>query len=93
MDLRCTVPLCLLLLFTIEIQGSPVAGRGRCLCKETGSNFVRRIYIEKLEVYPQSASCEHREVIVTIKQSGEKRCLNPNSEWVRRILTSFTKKA
>ncbi|XP_029440950.1 C-X-C motif chemokine 10-like [Rhinatrema bivittatum] len=93
MDRRGALLLCSLLLIAAGIQGLSIAGKGRCLCTGTGSNFVRLIHIKKIEVYPQSSFCEHKEVIATMKQSGEKRCLNPNSEWVKRLLIIMAKRS
>lgn len=57
--------------------------RCQCIVKET-----RRIgpYLEKVEVYPASAHCREMEIIGTLKEDGQRICLDPNSKWVKRFL-------
>ncbi|XP_037752638.1 C-X-C motif chemokine 10 [Chelonia mydas] len=86
------VVLCSVLLLAAEIQGKLTYGHGRCSCTEKGSDFVHRKALGKIEVFPKSYSCDHVEIIATMKPTGEKRCLNPNSRWVQRMMTMLIRK-
>ncbi|XP_039398183.1 C-X-C motif chemokine 10-like isoform X1 [Mauremys reevesii] len=86
------VVLCSLLLIAVEIQGHLTSGKGRCSCTGKGSDFIQRNTLGKIEVIPKSSSCDHVEIIATMKPSGEQRCLNPNSKWVQKMVTALIKK-
>ncbi|XP_065261920.1 C-X-C motif chemokine 10-like [Emys orbicularis] len=86
------VVLCSLLLIAAEIQGQLTSGQGRCSCTEKGSNFIQPKALGKIEVIPKSSSCDHVEIIATIKSTGEQRCLNPNAKWVEKMMTALIKK-
>ncbi|XP_067413479.1 C-X-C motif chemokine 10-like [Emydura macquarii macquarii] len=86
------VVLCSALLIAAEIQGQLTYGKGRCSCIEKGSDFIQRKSLEKIEVIPKSSSCEHVEIIATLKPSGEQRCLNPKSKWVQKMMTTLIKR-
>ncbi|XP_030048363.1 C-X-C motif chemokine 10 [Microcaecilia unicolor] len=92
MEQRLVSLLCLLLLITAGIEGLSIGGKGRCLCIRNGSNFVKQKSIAKIELLPKSSSCEHTEIIITMKQSGKKRCLNPYSKMGKKILARSMKK-
>ncbi|XP_044874659.1 C-X-C motif chemokine 10-like [Mauremys mutica] len=86
------VVLCSLFLIAAEIQGQLAYGKGRCSCIDKGSNFIQRKALGKIEVIPKSSSCDHVEIIATVKPTGEQRCLNPNSKWVQKLVTALIKK-
>ncbi|KAF5905591.1 C-X-C motif chemokine 11-6-like, partial [Clarias magur] len=60
----------------------------RCLCQGPLANVVRIQRIDKIEVYPTSASCENVEIIVTLKNGVGKKCLNPKSEFTQKYITT-----
>uniref|UniRef100_A0A8C0GW37 Chemokine interleukin-8-like domain-containing protein n=1 Tax=Chelonoidis abingdonii TaxID=106734 RepID=A0A8C0GW37_CHEAB len=72
------VVLCSLFLIAAEIQGKRQQYHKRSL--------------GKIEVIPKSSSCDHVEIIATMKPTGEQRCLNPNSKWVQKMVTALIKK-
>ncbi|XP_065261910.1 C-X-C motif chemokine 10-like [Emys orbicularis] len=86
------VVLCSLLLIAAEIQGQLTSGQGRCSCTEKGSDFIQPKALGKIEVIPKSSSCDHVEIIATMKSTGEQRCLNPNSKRVEKMMTALIKK-
>ncbi|KAG6931987.1 chemokine (C-X-C motif) ligand 10 [Chelydra serpentina] len=86
------VVLCSVLLIAAEIQGQLAYGQGRCSCTGKGSDFIQRKALGKIEVIPKSSSCDHVEIIATMKPTGEQRCLNPNSKWVQKMMTALIKK-
>uniref|UniRef100_A0A8C3PA95 Chemokine interleukin-8-like domain-containing protein n=1 Tax=Chrysemys picta bellii TaxID=8478 RepID=A0A8C3PA95_CHRPI len=86
------VVLCSLLLIAAEIQGQLNSGQRRCSCTEKGSNSIQQKALKKIEVFPKSSSCDHVEIIATMKVTGEQRCLNPNSKWVQKMMTTLIKK-
>ncbi|XP_044874657.1 C-X-C motif chemokine 10-like [Mauremys mutica] len=86
------VVLCSLLLIAAEIQGQLTSGQGRCSCTGKGSDSIQRKALGKIEVIPKSSSCDHVEIIATMKPTGEQRCLNPNSKWVQKLVTALIKK-
>uniref|UniRef100_A0A452IGK0 C-X-C motif chemokine n=1 Tax=Gopherus agassizii TaxID=38772 RepID=A0A452IGK0_9SAUR len=65
---------------------------GRCSCIDKGSDFIQQKALGKIEVIPKSSSCDHVEIIATLKPTGEQKCLNPNSKWVRKMVTTLIKK-
>ncbi|XP_043915692.1 C-X-C motif chemokine 10-like [Protopterus annectens] len=75
------------------ISGSPISTEGRCLCKDSGSDFILPKRIEKIEVFPRSPSCENIEIVATVKKSGDKLCLNSQSKWVQNIINLMTKRS
>ncbi|XP_019389802.1 PREDICTED: C-X-C motif chemokine 10-like [Crocodylus porosus] len=91
MDRTVAVVLCSVLLLVAEIQGAPNAGRGRCLCTAKGSDFLPAKSLAKLEVFPKSSSCERLEIIATLKDSKQQRCLNPDSKWVQKTVKNLIK--
>ncbi|XP_006133946.1 C-X-C motif chemokine 10 [Pelodiscus sinensis] len=86
------VVLCSVLLIAAETQGQLSPGKGRCSCIDKGSDFILRKALGKIEVIPKSSSCDHVEIIATLKPSGEQRCLNPNSKWVQKLMTALIKR-
>ncbi|XP_006003779.1 C-X-C motif chemokine 10 [Latimeria chalumnae] len=81
-----------LLLSAALTQGALIFGKGRCLCKEKGSNFIQPKLIQKLEVIPVSSYCDRIEIIVTLKTTGQRWCLNPESNRVQKLISTITKK-
>ncbi|XP_041084447.1 C-X-C motif chemokine 11-1-like isoform X1 [Polyodon spathula] len=71
---------------TTARTGSPMPGRGRCLCLGDGVNFIQPRLIEKLDVIPASTTCGNLEIIVTLKDSEELRCLNPKSKFAQNFI-------
>ncbi|KPP57678.1 c-X-C motif chemokine 11-like, partial [Scleropages formosus] len=63
-----------------------VVSTGRCLCIDEGVNFIKLKNIQKVEVYAASSSCEKMEIIVTLKGTGEKKCLNPESKFAKNFI-------
>uniref|UniRef100_A0A8C6UMZ0 Chemokine interleukin-8-like domain-containing protein n=1 Tax=Neogobius melanostomus TaxID=47308 RepID=A0A8C6UMZ0_9GOBI len=57
----------------------------RCQCIENESRRVGR-YLGKVEVYPPNSHCKETEIIATLKKDGQRICLDPNAQWVKRIL-------
>ncbi|KAK3514406.1 hypothetical protein QTP70_017613, partial [Hemibagrus guttatus] len=55
----------------------------RCLCQGPGSNYVSPKRVDRIEIYPPSASCENVEVIAVLKNGAGKKCLNPESKFVK----------
>ncbi|XP_053109003.1 C-X-C motif chemokine 10-like [Hemicordylus capensis] len=78
--------LCLAILLGTGIQGVVISGKGRCKCLSQGSSFVPINLLKKVEMHPVTSSCDHVEIIATLKPSGEEQCLNPGSKMVRQIL-------
>ncbi|KAK1140864.1 C-X-C motif chemokine 11-1-like [Acipenser oxyrinchus oxyrinchus] len=89
--MNSTAILCLAVLFCAAIEGSPMPGRGRCLCLGDGVNFIQPRLIEKLDVIPASTTCGNLEIIITLKNSGELRCLNPKSKFARNFIKNERK--
>uniref|UniRef100_A0A8C8RTF9 C-X-C motif chemokine n=1 Tax=Pelusios castaneus TaxID=367368 RepID=A0A8C8RTF9_9SAUR len=60
--------------------------RGRCLCIGHGAPAIDPKRITKVEIFGQSSSCEQVEVIVTLKGSGKRKCLNNKSKQASRMI-------
>ncbi|XP_035245605.1 C-X-C motif chemokine 11-6-like isoform X8 [Anguilla anguilla] len=80
---------CLLL---VDVKGMETSLRGRCQCMDTGMNFIKPKLIEKVEVLSPSLSCQHLEIIATLKASGEQKCLNPKSRFAKNFIKDEQKK-
>ncbi|KAG5280732.1 hypothetical protein AALO_G00063390 [Alosa alosa] len=65
---------------------------GRCKCQDAGVRAVRPNRIERLEVLPPSPSCPNLEIIVTLKDNGGQKCLNPNSSFSKNYVKRAIKK-
>ncbi|TSN86078.1 C-X-C motif chemokine 11-6 [Bagarius yarrelli] len=79
-----------LLILYVEGQGKPSVSR--CLCRGPLANMVRLQRVDKIEVYPVSASCESVEIIVTLKNGAGKKCLNPKSEFTQKNIKAILEK-
>ncbi|XP_006270095.1 C-X-C motif chemokine 11 [Alligator mississippiensis] len=81
-----------LLLLMAVVQGSMTSRRGRCLCIGPGMPAVHPKRVAKVEIYGPSNSCDHIEVIVTLKGKGQK-CLNNKSPQAWQMIQKFMKKS
>ncbi|KAK1174315.1 C-X-C motif chemokine 10-like [Acipenser oxyrinchus oxyrinchus] len=64
----------------------------RCLCIGARKDSIHPNRIEKLEVFPMSPKCDRLEIVVTLKETNEKLCLNPDSKQVKRIVGRMIQK-
>nr|AXF84158.1 chemokine ligand 11 [Ctenopharyngodon idella] len=75
------------------VGGQARAPKGRCFCADKGVNMVPPKLIEKVEIIPPSPSCENQEIVVTLKNGTEQKCLNPESKFTQKyIMTAFKKR-
>ncbi|KAI4871444.1 hypothetical protein NFI96_013072, partial [Prochilodus magdalenae] len=65
----------------------------RCLCQGPGLNMVRPQRVEKIEVYPAGPSCENVEIVVTLKNGGGQKCLNPDSSFAQNYIKRAIEKS
>ncbi|XP_043925607.1 alveolar macrophage chemotactic factor-like [Protopterus annectens] len=64
----------------------------RCLCHRTRSKFnIPPNVIKNVEIFPASASCEHMEIILNLK-NGRQICLDPSSQKIRNMIHLLRKK-
>ncbi|XP_058231333.1 C-X-C motif chemokine 11-6-like [Hemibagrus wyckioides] len=71
---------CLLIL---HVEGQARPSVRRCLCQGPGSNYVPPKHVDRIEIYPPSASCENVEMIAVLKNGAGKKCLNPESKFMK----------
>ncbi|XP_008841718.1 C-X-C motif chemokine 10 [Nannospalax galili] len=83
---------CLILLTLSGTQGVPLSRAVRCICIEISSRPFNPKALEKLEIIRPSQSCPRVEIIAQMKKSKEKRCLNPESETIKKLLKAVSKK-
>ncbi|RXN34134.1 C-X-C motif chemokine 10-like protein [Labeo rohita] len=76
----------------VAIEGKPGIGIQRCLCAGAGLKMVNPNLIEKVEIHPNSPSCGHVEVVVTLKNGKGRRCLNPESKFTKYITEKIEKR-
>ncbi|KPP70950.1 hypothetical protein Z043_110182 [Scleropages formosus] len=57
-----------------------IVPKGRCLCKDGDVNFIPHRNIQKIEIFSPSPACKQVEIIVTLKDGGQ-RCLNSESKF------------
>uniref|UniRef100_A0A8C3I3K3 C-X-C motif chemokine n=1 Tax=Chrysemys picta bellii TaxID=8478 RepID=A0A8C3I3K3_CHRPI len=69
-----------------SIVRMPTSSRGRCLCVTAGIRSIHPKYIAKVEIYGQSSSCQQIEVIVTLRGSEQRKCLNSKSKQASRLI-------
>uniref|UniRef100_A0A3B1JMN5 C-X-C motif chemokine n=1 Tax=Astyanax mexicanus TaxID=7994 RepID=A0A3B1JMN5_ASTMX len=76
--------------FGPQVLSSKISGQKtsvkRCLCLGPRLNIVRLQRVEKIEVFPASPLCDTLEIIVTLKNIGGKRCLNPESKFAQNYI-------
>ncbi|KAL6047999.1 hypothetical protein STEG23_036120 [Scotinomys teguina] len=73
--------------------GIPLSRTVRCFCINIDDRPVKPRTLGKLEIIPASQSCPRIEIIVTMKKTEEKRCLNPESEAIKSLLKIVSKKS
>ncbi|XP_051876172.1 interleukin-8-like [Pristis pectinata] len=61
----------------------------RCKCIGTASAFISPKHMKNLEIIPHGSHCHKTEIIATLK-NGIKTCLNPDSNWVKKMLNKIT---
>ncbi|XP_008067258.1 C-X-C motif chemokine 10 [Carlito syrichta] len=91
MNQRALLIFCLIFLTLSGTQGMPLSRTVRCICIEISKKRFNPKSLEKLEIIPASQSCQHIEIIATMKKTGEKRCLNPESKAVENLLKAVSK--
>lgn len=64
----------------------------RCTCIKMSNQTINPKLLEKIEVIPQSQFCPQVEIIVTMKKTGEKTCLDPKSKNLNNLLKALSKK-
>ncbi|XP_062874030.1 C-X-C motif chemokine 11-6-like [Trichomycterus rosablanca] len=77
------VVMCVLI---VHVQGQARTSTQRCLCQGSGLNHIRLQNVDKIEVYPASASCKKVEIIVTLKNSTGQKCLNPETKMAQNLI-------
>ncbi|CAK6433041.1 unnamed protein product [Pipistrellus nathusii] len=85
------IPGCLLLLLLISSL-SPAHGvleawntNFKCKCMKSVPYLSKRSMISRVVAFKPGDHCPRKEVIVWLK-NGSALCLNPESEWTRRLL-------
>ncbi|XP_016380889.1 C-X-C motif chemokine 11 [Sinocyclocheilus rhinocerous] len=79
-------------LLVVEVKGQARAPKGRCFCAGKGVNMVPPKLIEKVEIIPPSPSCKTQEIVVTLKNSTEQKCLNPESKFTQKYIMKAVEK-
>ncbi|XP_054995098.1 C-X-C motif chemokine 10 [Sorex araneus] len=92
MNQRTVFILCLILMALNGHQGVPLSKTIRCMCIKTSNQTVNPRSLEKLEVIPASPFCPRVEIIAVMKQNGEKRCLDPKSKNIKKLLKELGKR-
>ncbi|KAJ8404530.1 hypothetical protein AAFF_G00337970 [Aldrovandia affinis] len=90
--MRSAAFILLVCLLSVDVKGMAITSKGRCNCMDAGVNFIKPKQIEKIEVYSPSLSCQKMEIIVTLKKSGEQRCLNPESWFAKNFIRKAAQK-
>ncbi|KAF5905595.1 C-X-C motif chemokine 11-6-like, partial [Clarias magur] len=79
-------------LLIVHVQGQAKPSVRRCLCQVRLMKNVRLQRIDKIEVYPPSASCENSEIIVVLKKDAGRICLDPESNFVKKNIMKVLEK-
>ncbi|XP_039505905.1 C-X-C motif chemokine 11-6-like [Pimephales promelas] len=75
-----------------EVKSQASAPKGRCFCADKGVNMVSPKLIEKVEIIPPSPSCKNHEIVVTLKNGKEQKCLKPESKFTQKYIMRALKK-
>ncbi|XP_072898967.1 interleukin-8-like [Hemitrygon akajei] len=62
----------------------------RCQCINTNSKFIHPKQMENIEIIPSGPHCAKTEIIVILK-NGSSVCLNPEAQWVKKIIQMLIK--
>ncbi|XP_077158443.1 C-X-C motif chemokine 10-like [Paroedura picta] len=84
--------LCAAVLLGTGIQGLVTSRNRHCLCLSASSNSLPKERFGNVTVHPAKAHCDRVEIIVTLKASGTKQCLNPDSKTVKAWLARTERK-
>uniref|UniRef100_A0A8C9SBD7 C-X-C motif chemokine n=1 Tax=Scleropages formosus TaxID=113540 RepID=A0A8C9SBD7_SCLFO len=87
--MRSAVVLLLTCMLLAYVKGVAIAPKGRCLCMDGGVNFIPHRNIANINIYHPSSACNHMEIIVTLKDVAEKKCLNPESRFAQNLIKNF----
>ncbi|XP_696046.1 C-X-C motif chemokine 11-6-like [Danio rerio] len=79
-------------LLVIKVEGQARAPRSRCLCADKGVNMVSPKLIEKVDIIPPTPSCGNLEIVVTLKNGAEPKCLSPDSKFTQKYLMKALEK-
>ncbi|XP_048876417.1 C-X-C motif chemokine 11-6-like [Brienomyrus brachyistius] len=67
-------------------EGMMIVPKTSCLCSNAGVSFIKPGNIAKIVVYRPSSFCQKMEIIVTMKHSGFKKCLNAETRFAKTFL-------
>ncbi|MBN3311200.1 CXL10 protein, partial [Amia calva] len=62
------------------------------MCRGRKIDSVQLPNIFKLELLPKSLTCDKVEIVVVLKSTREKKCLNPDSEFTKNLVKIMLKK-
>ncbi|KAJ8339235.1 hypothetical protein SKAU_G00360210 [Synaphobranchus kaupii] len=79
-------------LLFVHVKGMSLTPKGRCYCMDAGVNFIKPKLIQKVEVYQPSLSCQKMELVITLKNSGEQKCVNPESRFAKNFIKNAQRK-
>ncbi|XP_056312958.1 C-X-C motif chemokine 11-6 [Danio aesculapii] len=79
-------------LLAIKVEGQARAPSIRCLCAHKGVNMVPPKLIEKVDIIPPTPSCGNLEIVVTLKNGAEPKCLSPDSKFTQKHLIKALEK-
>ncbi|XP_067308153.1 interleukin-8b.3 [Pseudorasbora parva] len=85
---------CMTMLSTTEVFAAKLSALHlRCQCIRTYSGMpINSKIIQKIQTIPAGAHCKNTQIIATLKQG--QTCLNPEDEWVKKIIEgSFKSKS
>ncbi|XP_010382880.1 C-X-C motif chemokine 13 [Rhinopithecus roxellana] len=87
-----------LLLMLLVSSLSPVQGvlevyytHLRCRCVQESSLFIPRRFIDRIQISPRGNGCPRKEIIVW-KKNKSVVCVDPQAEWIQRIMETLRKK-
>ncbi|XP_044285386.1 C-X-C motif chemokine 10 [Varanus komodoensis] len=92
MNRTFAVLLCMMFLLATAVQGQLTSRNGRCVCLKTVPSAMPLQRIGHLESHPISSSCNREEIIVTLKKTQKKVCLDPNSKEVKKMVKKYGEK-
>ncbi|XP_078399680.1 interleukin-8-like isoform X1 [Cetorhinus maximus] len=64
----------------------------RCKCVKVLSRFIPPKRYQQINIFHQGSYCRKVEIVITLK-NGKKVCINPEAQWVNRIISFLNKRA
>ncbi|XP_067860835.1 interleukin-8-like isoform X2 [Heptranchias perlo] len=63
----------------------------RCKCVKVIAKFIHPRKYQRVRTFPRGSYCRKVEIVITLKD-GKNVCVNPETQWVKRVVSFFKKR-